>query len=58
MVKSHNLIRKPQQFKVVSLFLHQYPPIPCTQNSMFQTFVVLSVKTKMESMKKLWFEIQ
>ncbi len=57
MVKSHKLIRKSQQFIIVSLIFPQYPTTIYTQNSMFQTFIVLSVK-KMENMKNLWFEIQ
>jgi hypothetical protein len=40
------------------LFPHQYPTIDFTQNSISQTFVVLSVKTKIENEKNLWFETQ
>ncbi len=44
MVRSHNLVRKTQQFNVVSLFFHQHPSVFFTQNLIFQTFVVLSVE--------------
>ncbi len=44
MVRSHNLVRKTQQFKVVSLFLHQHPIAFFIQNLISQTFVVLRVE--------------
>ncbi len=58
MVKSHNLIRKTRQFRIVSLFPHQYPTTIYIQNSMSQTSILLNVKNKMENIKKLWSEIQ
>ncbi len=58
MVRSHNFSLKTQQFKVVSMFPHQYPTTFFILNSIFQTSIILSVETKMENMKNMWFETQ
>ncbi len=52
------LVLKTQQFKVTSMFLLQYPTTFFTLNSIFQTSIILSVETKMENMKNMWFETQ
>jgi hypothetical protein len=49
----HNLVRKTQQFKVFSLFLHQHPNVFFTQNLTSQTFVVLSVEIQNGKHEKL-----
>jgi hypothetical protein len=40
------------------MFPHQYPTTISTLNSIFQTSMVLSIETKMENMKNMWFETQ